>query len=67
MAKIKGVQVSATISPEQNSALEDHRWNVRKTKAEVVKAAIEEYLANHDITVPSPDPAGDAAGAESVV
>jgi len=51
MAKIKGVQVSATISTELNTALEDHRWTVRKTKAEVVKAAIEEYAAKHGLHV----------------
>jgi post-segregation antitoxin (ccd killing protein) len=51
MARIKGVQVSATVSKELNAALEDHRWMVRKTKAEVVLAAIEEYAANHGLEV----------------
>ena len=54
MAKIKGVQVSATISNELNNALEDHRWTVRKTKAEVVKAAIEEYAEKHNLEVATP-------------
>ena len=71
MAKIKGVQVSATISNELNAALEDHRWTVRKTKAEVVKAAIEEYAAKHGLDV-ADAPAGEPdqepdAGAENVV
>lgn len=55
MAKIKGVQVSATISPELNNALEDYRWTVRKTKAEVIKAAIEEYATHHDLPIAEPD------------
>jgi predicted DNA-binding protein len=58
MSKVKGVQVSATISPELNTALEDHRWTVRKTKAEVIKAAIEEYAEHHQLlTTPASEPA----------
>lgn len=49
--KIKGVQVSATISPELDAALENHRWTVRKTRTEVVRAAVEEYAVNHKLTV----------------
>jgi hypothetical protein len=49
MAKTKGVQVSATISPELHAALEDHRWTVRKTMTELVRMAVEEYADNHDV------------------
>lgn len=55
MAKIKGVQVSATISPELNDSIEDHRWTVRKTKAEVIKIAVEEYAVNHQLDVKPAD------------
>lgn len=48
-AKVKGVQVSATISPELFEAIESHRWEVRKTKSEVVLTALEEYAANHGL------------------
>lgn len=51
--KPKGVQVSTTVSPELFAALEDHRWTVRKSKSEVVLAALEEYAANHDL-IPAP-------------
>ena len=56
---VKGVQVSATISQEKFAALEDHRWDVRKSKAEVVATAIDEYLTNHGIAV-TPEPAEDS-------
>ena len=62
MAKIKGVQVSATIPVELNNALEDHRWTVRKTKAEVIKTAIEEYADRHVlIPIPHGEPTGEPA------
>ena len=61
--KTKGVQVSATITPELDQALEDHRWNVRKTKTELVRLAVEEYAANHGI-VPSPTQEGSDADSE---
>lgn len=51
MAKEKGVQVSATVSPQVDQTLEDHRWDVRLTKTELVRKAILEYIANHGLTV----------------
>lgn len=54
MAKTKGVQVSATISPELHEALEDHRWQVRKTMTELVRLAVEEYGDKHGL-LPSPN------------
>lgn len=61
MAKIKGVQVSATISPELDKALEDHRWTVRKTKTELVRLAVEEYADRNNLTIePAETPAPDA-------
>jgi len=47
--KTKGVQVSTTVSPELFAALEDHRWTVRKSKSEVVLAALEEYATSHGL------------------
>lgn len=51
----KGVQVSATIPTEWDNVLEEHKWDVRKTKTNVVKTAIQEYLVNHGLI---PDPEG---------
>jgi hypothetical protein len=61
--KPKGVQVSTTVSPELFAALEDHRWTVRKSKSEVVLAALEEYAANHGLINPPAEeaPADDVA------
>jgi len=53
MAVQKGVQVSATISKELDQALEDHRWSVRMTKTELVRTAVEEYAAKHNL-LPQP-------------
>jgi len=53
--KTKGVQVSTTVSPELYAALEDHRWTVRKSKSEVVLAALQEYAANHELTIHEPE------------
>lgn len=52
--KIKGVQVSTTVSPELFEKLENHRWTVRKSKSEVVLAALEEYAANHGLSASAP-------------
>lgn len=49
MAKEKGVQVSATIPPSWDTVLEDHRWQVRMTKTQLVRKAVEEYLTNHNL------------------
>lgn len=51
--KTKGVQVTATVDPELDAILEDHRWTVRKTKTELVRLAIEEYAVNHNL-IPQP-------------
>ena len=54
--KPKGVQVSGTIAPELNAALEDYRWSARKTKTELVRQAVEEFAANHNLTItPTPE------------
>jgi hypothetical protein len=63
MAKTKGQQVSATISPELHTALEEHRWTVRMTMTELVRTAVEEYAANHEVI---PSPAEDVGDDESV-
>jgi hypothetical protein len=53
-AKRKGVQISANIRPELHAAIEDHRWDVRMKFSEVVATALEEYAANHNVTVEAP-------------
>jgi hypothetical protein len=66
MAKTKGQQVSATISPELHEALEEHRWTVRKTMTELVRTAVEEYAANHGVTPSEADsPSETESGDES--
>jgi hypothetical protein len=60
MAKEKGVQVSATVTKEVDDTLENHRWDVRLTKTELVRTAILEYISNHNLTVevePASEPA----------
>jgi hypothetical protein len=54
MAKSKGVQVSGTIRAELSEAIENHRWEVRKTRSELVTLAIEEYASNHNLSVEVP-------------
>jgi len=51
----KGVQVSATVPKEWDAKLEDHRWTVRMTKTQLVRAAIEEYMVHHGLIA---DPEG---------
>jgi len=50
----KGVQVNATIPPEWDQKLEDHRWTVRKTKTQLVKSYVERGMIQ-DGLLPSPD------------
>jgi len=45
----KGVQVNATVPKEWDNILEDHRWTVRKTKTQLVKTAVQEYMINHGL------------------
>lgn len=45
----KGVQVHATIDAEKFAALEDHRWNVRLNMVDLVKLALDEYGAKHNL------------------
>jgi hypothetical protein len=45
----KGVQVHATISAEKFDALEDHRWTVRLNMVDLVKLALDEYGAKHNL------------------
>ena len=45
----KGVQVNATVPKEWDALLEDHKWKVKKTKTQLVRAAVEEYMINHDL------------------
>lgn len=51
----RGVQVSTTLPKGMAEALEDHRWTVRKTMTELVRTALDEYVANHNIEVPAED------------
>lgn len=45
----KGVQVNATVPKDWDEKLEDHRWTVRKTKTQVIRTAVEEYMQNHGL------------------
>jgi len=45
----KGVQVNATVPKDWDKLLEDHRWTVRKTKTQLVKTAVQEYMINHGL------------------
>lgn len=47
----KSSQVSTTVSPEYFDGLEDYRWTVRKKMTEVVKEALDDYVAKHEIKV----------------
>jgi predicted DNA-binding protein len=40
----KGVQVSATVPKEWDAKLEEHHWKVKKTKTQVVRTAVEQYM-----------------------
>ena len=42
-------QVSAQIPIELYELLEEHRWDVRKNMAEVVRTAVEEYAQSHGL------------------
>ena len=53
-AKEKGVQVSATIPTEWDHIIEEHRWDVRKSKTQVVRTAVEEYLVSHGLLIERP-------------
>lgn len=57
----RGVQVSTTLPKNMAEALEDHRWTVRKTMTELVRAALDEYAANHDISVAPEDEGNESA------
>ena len=51
--------VSATISAKAYDAIEEYRWSVRKNLSQVVDAAVNEFIANHNIPL-----AADEAPAE---
>jgi len=50
----KGVQVSATVPREWDDILEDHKWDVRKTKTKVIYTAVQEYLVKRNL-IEDPD------------
>ena len=54
-AKEKGVQVSATIPTEWDQIIEEHRCDVRKSKTQVVRTAVEEYLVKRGLLEGEPD------------
>lgn len=55
----KSVQVSTSVSAEEFEALEDYRWTKRLEKADVLRAAVKEFLINHEIEVKAPAPEGE--------
>lgn len=47
----KSSQVSTTVSAEYFDGLEDYRWTARKKMTEIVKEALDEYVAKNGIKV----------------
>jgi predicted DNA-binding protein len=47
--KTETKQVSAQIPVELHDKLEDYRWSVRLTMADLVRVAIEEYAGRHGL------------------
>lgn len=45
----RGKQVSATVAPELFTALEDHAWENRRQRTDVVRQAVEEYAIRNNI------------------
>lgn len=61
----KNKQVSTTVSPERFAALEEYRWANRINKTgDVLTLAVDEFIANHNIVVPDPDPTDEPAPAK---
>jgi len=50
----RGKQVSATVSPELFTALEDYAWENRRQRTDVVRQAVEEFVQRNNI-LPSPE------------
>ena len=44
-------QVSTTLPADYWEALEDHRWSERKKMTEVVRTALDDYVAKHGIKI----------------
>jgi len=53
-AKAKGVVIAGTVSPEMKDAVEEFRWPNRMTVADVVVAAVTEYLETRGVKVAEP-------------
>lgn len=47
----KSSQVGTTVSAEYFDGLEDYRWTARKKMTEIVKEALDEYVAKNGIKV----------------
>jgi hypothetical protein len=47
----KSAQVSTTVSAEYFDGLEDHRWTARKKMTEIVREALDDYVAKHGVKV----------------
>lgn len=47
----KSTQVSTTVSADYFDGLEDYRWTVRKKMTEIVKEALDDYVAKNSINV----------------
>lgn len=64
----KNKQVSTTIAPEKFAVLEEYRWTNRINKTgDVLTLAVDEFIANHNITVADEStdaPAADAPAPE---
>lgn len=52
--KIETVNFSANVPVALGTALEEYRWTAKLTRPGLLRAALEEYAANHDVTVEAP-------------
>ena len=52
----RGKQVSATVSPELYSALDDYAWTNRRNRTDVVRQAVEEFAQRNGLTPSETDP-----------
>lgn len=54
MAKDKGIAVTGVVSPGMREAIEEYRWQNRKTVSDVVRDAFDAWAAQNKIKVAEP-------------
>jgi hypothetical protein len=58
----KGVQVNATVPKEWDKAMEDHRWNVRMTKTQLVREYVRRGMIADGLIPDTPQNQPEAQG-----